>query len=96
LRVFGFCFIVSSNYFTSSYIIGTGYQDFPFFWYNYGTKIGFLSHIFTAIPSKNFLQKYEQYSKPKAVLMFLFQLWMVAYLVIPRIPSHPLTEIHPD
>lgn len=54
-----------------------------------------------AIPSKNFLQKYEKYSKPKAVLMFLFQLWMVAYLVVPRIPSipsssHPLTEIHPD
>ena len=28
------------NYFTSSYIIGTGYQDFPFLWYNYGTKSG--------------------------------------------------------
>lgn len=27
-------------YFTSSYIIGTGYQDFPFLWYNYGTKSG--------------------------------------------------------
>ena len=28
------------NYFTSSYIIDTGYQDFPFLWYNYGTKSG--------------------------------------------------------
>ena len=28
------------NYFTSSYIIDTGYQDFPILWYNYGTKSG--------------------------------------------------------
>jgi len=34
-------------YFTSSYIIGTGYQDFPFLWYNYGTKTRFLLHFLT-------------------------------------------------
>ena len=32
---------------TSSYIIGTGYQDFPFSWYNYGTKTRLLLHFFT-------------------------------------------------
>ncbi|MCI6801029.1 MAG: hypothetical protein MR891_05300, partial [Bacteroidales bacterium] len=35
------------NYFTSSYIIDTGYQDFPFLWYNYGTKSGIFPHNLT-------------------------------------------------
>ena len=39
--------LILQDYFTSSYIIGTGYQDFPFLWYNCGTKTRLLLHFFT-------------------------------------------------
>ena len=43
-----FCWMCKEYlYLTSSNVIGTGYQDFPILWYNYGTKTRFLLHILT-------------------------------------------------
>lgn len=53
---------VSESYFTSSYIIGTGYQDFPFLWYNYGTKTRLLLHFFTGNTFKELFVKVRKIS----------------------------------
>ena len=58
------------NYFTSSYIIDTGYQDFPFLWYNYGTKSGIFPHNLTGNTFKELSAKVRKYPTPDAVMMF--------------------------
>ena len=58
------------NYFTSSYIIDTGYQDFPFLWYNYGTKSGIFPHNLTGNTFKELSAKIRKYPTPDAVMMF--------------------------
>jgi hypothetical protein len=58
------------NYFTSSYIIGTGYQYFPFLWYNYGTKSGIFPHNLTGNTFKELSAKVRKYPTPDAVMMF--------------------------
>ena len=52
-----FSLLVKTFYLTSSYLIGTGYQDYPFLWYNYGTKTRFLLHFFTGNTFKELLAK---------------------------------------
>ena len=58
------------NYFTSSYIIDTGYQDFPFLWYNYGTKSWIFPHNLTGNTFKELSAKIRKYPTPYAVMMF--------------------------
>lgn len=77
-------------YFTSSYIIGTGYQDFPFLWYNYGTKIVFLSHIFTGNTFK------ELFAKVRKIFETQGSFDVFISTLDGRLSGCPLSPIHPE
>ncbi len=78
------------NYLTSSYIIGTGYQDFPFLWYNYGTKIGFLSHFFTGNTFK------ELFAKVRKIFDTQCSFDDLISTLDGRLSGCPLCPIHPE
>lgn len=90
------CCFDSVGYFTSSYIIGTGYQDFPFVWYNYGTKTRLLLHFFTGNTFKELFAKVRKISDTRCsydVLISTLDGRLSGCPIVPSIPSssHPLT-----
>lgn len=51
---------VSEDYFTSSYLIPIGYQSVGYSWYRFGTKTGYLPHIFTCHILKELFAKVQR------------------------------------
>lgn len=94
---------ILEDYFTSSYLIDSDYQQLSVLWYNYGTKTGYLLHILTGNIFKELSAKVRKKSTHSAFMVLILNKGLIAFwgqtsfrAFFPHIVSDALTSFDCD